>query len=321
MKKALSITACTLAAALIFPAFVSPAAAEEGFYNQLSVDEPLVHGNLAVYPVSLPGGGQKLGDILTLDEAMGTGKFKIAELEEGAEVNTLQVQNNTGKNVMLLAGEIVRGAKQDRIVSYDAVVPPGDRYDVACFCVEAGRWTEVSDRFSYKKEMAPGAIRATAQGNNDQGMVWSEVSKVNAATGNVNESDALTASYNDPKFKEKVAEYEKAFAAMAKDEDVVGVVVWSEGKIKAGDIFANHDLFAKMWPRLLTSYAMDAALSAELGVLASPATIKMRLAEMDSAARETTYEDDAQNRSTLKAADAAGYELEYDNKTVHLNMY
>ncbi len=320
MKRTLFTLSYAVAAALA-PAASAAAAAEAGYYDQFSIDEPVVYGNLAVYAVGLPGGGEKLGDVLTLDEAMAGGKFKIAELDEGAAVNTLQVTNDTGKHVVLLAGEIVRGAKQDRIVSYDTVVPPVGRYDVAAFCVEAGRWTEVSDRFQYDKEIAPASVRGAAQGKNDQGEVWAEVSKVNATTGNVNASDALTASYSDPKFKEKVAAYEKAFAALAADKDVVGVVVWSEGKIKTGDIFAGHDLFAKVWPRLVTSYAMDAALAGELGGVASPATIKMRLAELEAAARETTFEDENQNRASLKAADAEAYELEYKGKKVHVNIY
>ncbi len=185
----------------------------EDFYSELSVGKPLVHDNLAVYPVYLPGGGETIGDILTMGDAMETGKFKIAELEEGASVNTLGVTNDTGKHVVLLAGEMVRGAKQDRIISYDTVVPPVGRYNVDVFCVEAGRWTEVSDSFSYKKEIAPASVRGSAQGYNDQGMVWDAVSKCNAGVGVYTESDTLTASYDDEEFRARAEEYERPLKA------------------------------------------------------------------------------------------------------------
>jgi len=324
MKKYLLLMgAAALAAAIVVTIVAAPreARAADDFYSRLSVDEPVVYGNLAIYPLSLPGGGEKLGDFLTLDEAMATGKFSIKEKEEGAEVNSLQVNNKTGKPVVLFAGEMVRGAKQDRIVSNDTVIPPGAKASLDAFCVEAGRWEVVSDKFEYRKEMAPSSVRDVAQGKQDQGEVWSEVSKVNAAKGVATETDALTASYNDPAYQAKVKEYEEAFAKLADDNDVVGVVVVTEGEIKTGDVFGSHDLFKKLWPRLLTSYAMDATLSKELGGIMSPATVKMRLAELEKAQREETYKGDNESRTKAKAANAEAYEFDYGDKTVHVNLH
>jgi len=189
--------------------------AADDFYSELTVGEPEVHGNLAVYPIYLPGGGEKMDGLITMSEAMDTNRFKITELEDGAVVNSLEVRNNTGKNVVLLAGEIIRGAKQDRIVSYDTVVPPEGTFYVDAFCVEAGRWTEVSDNFAYNDEMAPSTIRGSAQGYGDQNKVWEEVSKCNAERGVFTESDALTASYSDEDYQETVAEYKEAFTDIA----------------------------------------------------------------------------------------------------------
>jgi hypothetical protein len=291
------------------------------FYSQLSVGKPAVYGNLAVYPVYLPGGGEKLGDVLTMAEAVEAGKFKIAELGEGASVNTLEVHNDTDKYVVLLAGEMVRGAKQDRIISFDVVVPPRGKVGVDAFCVEAGRWTEVSKHFEYEKEIAPASVRSAAQGKRDQNQVWAEVSKVNMERGAVTGTDALTASYDDPEFQADVKKYEKALKDLAKKKEVVGVIVVAEGKVKAGDVFANHDLFAAVWPRLLTSYAMDAALAGELGAVPPASSIESYLAQLEDAERERTYADELQNRSSLSAGEMAAYELEYKGKKVHVNMY
>jgi hypothetical protein len=295
--------------------------AADDFYSELTVGEPEVHGNLAVYPIYLPGGGEKMDDLLTMSEAMKTDRFKITELEDGAVVNSLEVRNNTGKNVVLLAGEIIRGAKQDRIVSYDTVVPPEGTFYIDAFCVEAGRWTEVSDNFAYNDEMAPSAIRGSAQGYGDQGKVWEEVSKCNAERGVFTESDALTASYSDEDYQEKVAEYKEAFENIADDKNVVGVIVVSGGEIQAGDIFAGHGLFAKVWPRLLTSFAMDAALSDELGEVPDVSEIEEYLAQLDQADSETVYEDDDLNRINLASDKVDAYEMEFKGKKLHLNLY
>ena len=319
MKKAI-VFLSVLSVAIFLTITAPTGAGDESFYSQLSVGQPAVHGNLAFYPVYLPGGGEKLGDVLTMAEAAETGKFKIAELEEGASVNSLAVHNDTDKHVVMLAGEMIRGAKQDRIISYDTVIPPGGKFDVDAFCVEAGRWTEVSEHFTHKKEMAPASVRATAQGKQDQGQVWAEVSKVNADRGTVTGTDALTASYDDPEFQADVKKYEKALADLAKKREVVGVLVVAEGKVKAGDVFANHDLFVAIWPQLLTSYAMDAALAGDLGDIPDVAAMETYLAQLEDAEREMTYEDAMQNRSSLSAGEMSAYELEYKGKKLHVNM-
>ncbi len=320
MKKAI-VFFSVLGVAIFLTTTAPTGAGDESFYSQLSVGEPVVHGNLAVYPVYLPGGGEKLGDVFTMAEAAETGRFKIAELEEGASVNSLEVHNDTDKYVVLLAGEMIRGAKQDRIISYDTVVPPGGKFDVDAFCVEAGRWTEVSEHFTDKKEMAPASVRAAAQGKQDQGQVWAEVSKVNAERGAVTGTDALTASYDDPEFQADVKKYEKALKGLAKKKEVVGVIVVAEGKVKAGDVFANHDLFAAVWPRLLTSYAMDAALAGELGDVPEVSAMEEYLAQLEDAEREETYADGLQNRSSLTKDEMSAYELEYKGRKMHLNLY
>jgi hypothetical protein len=319
VKKAI-VFLSVLGAAIFLTITAPTGAGDEDFYSQLSVGQPVIHGNLAVYPISLPGGGEKLGDVLTMAEAAETGKFKIAEIEEGAEVNTLEVHNNTDKHVVMLAGQMIRGAKQDRIISYDAVIPPGGKFDVDAFCVEAGRWTEVSKHFSYEKEIAPSIVRGTAQGGKDQGEVWAEVSKVNAARGAVTGTDALTASYDDPEFQADVKKYEKALKDLAKNREVVGVIVVAEGEVKAGDVFGNHDLFVAIWPQLLTSYAMDAALAGELGEVPEPSAIEEYMAQLEEAEREMTFEDEMQNRSSLSAGEMSAYELEYKGKKMHVNM-
>ena len=319
MKKAI-VSISVLSVAILLTITAPTGAGDESFYSRLSVGQPAVHGNLAFYPVYLPGGGEKLGDVLTMAEAAETGKFKIAELEEGASVNNLAVHNDTDKYVVLLAGEMIRGAKQDRIISYDTVIPPGGKFNVDAFCVEAGRWTEVSTHFSYNKEMAPAAVRATAQGKQDQGQVWAEVSKVNAERGAVTETDTLTASYDNAEFQADVKKYEKALADLAKKKEVVGVIVVAEGEVKAGDVFANHDLFAAVWPGLLTSYAMDAALAGDLGDIPDVAAMETYLAQLEEAEREMTFEDEMQNRSTLSAGEMSAYELEYKGKKLHVNM-
>ena len=66
----------------------------------------------------------------------------------GDQVNTLVLVNNSTKPLLLLAGEIVTGGKQDRVIAKDRIVPAGsDPIDLGVFCIEPGRWTEDTANF------------------------------------------------------------------------------------------------------------------------------------------------------------------------------
>ena len=56
--------------------------------------------------------------------------------------------NNSKRPLILLAGEIVTGGKQDRVIGKDRIIPAeSDPIDLGVFCVEPGRWVGSSDRF------------------------------------------------------------------------------------------------------------------------------------------------------------------------------
>jgi len=180
--------------------------------------EPIRHGNLTVFPV-VAAKTYPTGEFLTLDEGLRSGEVVVTEAgnvqglirgpgtpvirHEGAQVNRLVLANNSKRPLLLLAGEIVSGGKQDRVIGKDRIVPPeSDPVDLSVFCVEPGRWIATSEHFGASEAMygtvhgsvgravgtamaapAPMAImaqpsvRAKAMGDKDQGEVWAEVNK------------------------------------------------------------------------------------------------------------------------------------------------
>ena len=129
-------------------------------------------------------------------------------VSDDAEVNRLMVTNNSGKTLVLIAGEIIVGGKQDRIVGEDCVIASSNKpVPVNVYCVEHGRWTErssfgqsrtngtaASERRSAARAaaaaravlltlraaggMAAPNVRAKAQAEKSQDGVWSEVAKL-----------------------------------------------------------------------------------------------------------------------------------------------
>src|ERR1700686_3068181 len=125
--------------------------------------DPIRHGNLTVFPV-VAARSYPTGEFLTLDEGLRSGEVVVTEAgnvqglirrhtmppvrNDGAQVNRLVLVNNSKRPLLLLAGEIVTGGKQDRVIGKDRIVPPeSDPVDLSVFCVEPGRWVATSDRF------------------------------------------------------------------------------------------------------------------------------------------------------------------------------
>src|ERR1019366_1067186 len=112
-----------------------------------------------------------------------------------ADVNRLVLYNNSARPLLLLAGEIVTGGKQDRVIGLDRIVPPNTGpIDLGVFCVEPGRWVTSSNKFgSMGAQMAQPSVRTPAMAEHNQNSVWANVRASNAKMAN-NLSSADAAS-------------------------------------------------------------------------------------------------------------------------------
>jgi len=196
----------------------------------------------------------------------------------GATVNELALVNRSGKKLLLLAGEVIVGGKQDRIVQEDLIIPPVSvPVALNVFCVEHGRWSarnaghdsgggpvaqraapEASARFDSLGAVAHPKLRAAAQDKKAQGEVWSEVSKNNAKLGTANGTDTYQEVYSSKRVGAQMEDYLRALEREVLQPGVVGVVVARNGKPVWADVFASQRLFASYWPKLLKSYVVDA---------------------------------------------------------------
>ena len=307
--------------------------------SAFKVLEPIGHGNLTVFPV-VAFKSYATGDFLTLDEGLRSGEVVVTEYgnvrgllrrrttpamqHDIAEVNRLVLINNSKRPLLLLAGEIVTGGKQDRVIGKDRIVPSeSDPVDLSVFCVEPGRWVASSDHFgasgttyasgraggggvSSGTLMAQPSVRAKAMGDKDQNQVWAEVRKqqqsmtveVTAGASAVNADEIRsTSSYarvmENKDVKEKVDEVAKpieqnyqSLIKQLRDRKAVGVVVAVNGRIIWADVFASTDLLERYWPKLVRSYASEAVVTRAKGGEASLAEAEAFLGEREGR-RET----------------------------------
>src|SRR5215470_7041590 len=145
--------------------------------------DPVAYENISVFPVVAPY-GQDTSTFLTLEEGLASGEVQVRERgsEEmvrgrdgriiylpqysGASVNQLVLINRSKRPLLLLAGELVSGGKQDRIIGEDRVVPVGaPPLPLDVFCVEHGRWTGASSKFMASKTIVHPSVREQAAVN------------------------------------------------------------------------------------------------------------------------------------------------------------
>ena len=174
-----------------------------------------------------------------------------------------------GRQLLLLAGEIVTGGKQDRVIGADRIVAPHTgAIDLGVFCVEPGRWVESSAKFgSMGAQMAQPSVHTPAMAGRNQNQVWDNVRASNAKmaaalTGSEAVVVAGTSSYakvfeSEP-VKKRIAEYggaesERASLRELRGKGAAGVVVAVNGRVLWADVFASTELLSKYWPKLMRS--------------------------------------------------------------------
>ncbi len=225
--------------------------------------KPLRYRNLALLPVSIAPDEVDHTDYLTLDEGMKTEQVKIEEVSSEGTVNALTLRNMSQRPLFALAGEVVIGGKQDRIIGKTIVVARARATEVPVFCVERGRWDGRKADFSTAESIAHLKLRNVADFG-DQGEVWQEVSVKNAYRGASNSTDtyrdvALQKGAVEDYQKAIGAEYEKMFpGAKIEGEDIVGFAVAYNGQIVGIEAFRSPKLFTKLRRKLLHSYYVDA---------------------------------------------------------------
>jgi hypothetical protein len=242
-------------------------------------------------------------------------------------VNRLVLVNNSRRPLLLLAGEIVAGGKQDRVIGKDRIVPAeSDPVDLGVFCVEPGRWVATSEQFGASGSiygmkagsgggemggtlMAQPSVRAKAMADKDQSQVWAEVRKQQSAMAVEVQNRApaaapavaSTSSY--ARVMENV-EVKKQVDAVAKpieqnyqslikqlrDRNAVGVVVAMNGRIIWADVFASTNLLEKYWPKLVRSYASEAVVTRAKGPEVGEKQAQAFLENMDG--RKETIESE-----------------------------
>ena len=213
--------------------------------------------NLRIYPLTYTG-NQK--SFTSFSDALDKDCVVVKEKNEG-EVNTIMVKNKSNSRIFVMAGEVVKGAKQDRMIENDMLIPPNSGWlEVACFCTEHGRWSGSTKEFGKADINVSPSVRVNARKEKDQSEVWAKVAENQEdIMGAQSSTGAFRHIYEDKQYQNNRDNYYKKLKDLpGKNSSVKGVLVCVGGDILCVDLFSSNDLLEDLWPKLLDSYIVEA---------------------------------------------------------------
>jgi len=288
---------------------------------------PVTYQSLTIIPLALSENRQT---ILSFDEALNRNCLKITEID-GGRVNELAIENFSDCPVFIMAGEILTGCKQDRILQNDLLLSPhSGKVEIAAFCVEPGRWQEKSDKFSSGKSITPPSLRQVAKETSSQESVWSSVRtnlKSCSKAAGAQDLDTLGSQsmqriYESKKVDGVIQNSSGYFAGLPdKYPAMNGVVVAINGRILCADLFTNRKLFRKMWSKLLYSYCLESLKGGEWDSSISKRQVTGFLNQAQSAELETMAYPESGWLYSLEHPRISGSALLVRNNLIHSALY
>jgi len=246
--------------------------------QSVEVTPPRQAGTLQVFGLHWPNPSRLA--YRTLDEGLTSGDLALSEQTELGQVQTIRVVNRAPDQALLLAGEQLVGAKQDRVLNVSVLVAGQTTLAVPVSCVEAGRWHYRSAAFASAGTLAHGALRrlicrhtgesyrAGETPASRQTEVWHEVAGKLSTLGTVSATGALQQAYVD---------YRGRLAAdrLPAPEGASGAAFSRGGRLLGVDLFDQPATLKQLWSKLVQSYTLDALGHADAPApLMSPAWVR-----------------------------------------------
>ncbi len=233
----------------------------------ITIGAPQTHRNLTVFPL-MAAGAPELPYAL-LGDALEAGTVRIGEVGQGT-VPTLAAKNVGDTDVLVLDGEQLIGARQNRMTNRSILLAARSTTEIPVSCMEHGRWHFESPAMQPAPQHSPAKVRRRARElealhvragevaapsmlREAQGAVWEAIADTEAKLGMYSPTGAMDALYvgSGPQLEEMT----RAFPA---SEGQVGLLAFVEGVPLGMDLVGGRGLYARLHARLLRGYVLDA---------------------------------------------------------------
>ena len=293
--------------------------------GELKLGDAIHHQNLTIFPLLKTNGSK--ADYVLLKTALESNVVEVEETSEEGSVHELLLHNRGDKPVLIPEGEILSGAKQNRVINITILVAAHATIRVPVSCVERGRWRFTSRHFESthyahpklrgKKMKSVMECRAQfGEARSDQGEVWDEVEEHLSDLDACSPTDSVTDGYKNS--EKRIKSYREKFSL---PEKTAGVLVCSGNEIVGMDCYDSPEIFKQCWERLADSYFMEAISDS----LNKPTTPKQNAEEfLDHAKRPIELCDPSLglgNELMIKTGELSGTGVWYDDSLCHFSVF
>jgi hypothetical protein len=233
-------------------------------FARITIGTPVTFGNLTLFPLLRPD-VNGAPDYLLLEEAIAQGLARVTELTAVGSVPELRFENDSERPVLLLDGEELIGAKQNRVLNLTVLAPAKQSIVIPVSCVEAGRWHAEAPDFktaehilysrarAHRTAQVTASMRGSGTRRSNQSAIWDDIAQKSLRMNAHSSTGAMSAVYE--KHAQWVEEYVNAFAS---DPLQAGVIFVISGSCIGVDLFDNPATLRRLFPKLIRSYALDA---------------------------------------------------------------
>ncbi len=245
----------------------------KGELRGFAISKPINYKNLQIFAINGTATAENISYV-TLKMAM---ENKWVKIIETSNVNELEISNLSDKVIFINAGDIVKGGKQDRTLTYDMIIGPNSKHEkISSFCVESQRWSkrdgESAQAFgSNTKMLTSRKLKIASKKENNQQKVWESVTdqteKLNYnvskyADKNVDvksqhSQSSLELALDNKELNVMREEYKKQFINLI-DEETIGFAYAINGELYTVDIYNNKKLFGYLYEKLLDAAIVEA---------------------------------------------------------------
>jgi len=235
------------------------------FIASIEFGEVQSHGKMFVAPLFSPK--DEGPEYITLREALSGKQLIVTEVDEAGSVSEVTVINRAEVAVLLLDGEELTGAKQNRVLNTTILLPPGSETVIPVSCTEQGRWFYTSDLFSdsgvvmnaslrqVKTRSVTRSLECSRQFFSDQDAVWDGIHEFSKVAECLSPTEALKDVVESR--DEELEDFSSAFELMPRQR---GLFVFINDKPVGFDIVSRESAYRDYHRKLVRSYAMDAVL-------------------------------------------------------------
>lgn len=292
------------------------------YISKLNLGAVKEFGDMSVIPIFTPIKGP---EYLTLKEALDADQLIITEIDESGRVSELKVKNTGDVPVLLLDGEEIIGAKQNRVLNTTILVAAGAEIEVPVSCTEQGRWSYRSRRFTDSDVIAAHRVRRSKsrsvhlnlknEGNyrSNQMEVWNEIDEISMDAKVKSPTRAMKDVYNTRSGDLK--EYMEAFTP---EENQKGIMVLINGEVAGFEVLSSEKAYKLLHNKLIKSYAMEAILSHQEKSVPNDAKQAETFIDEAKQSEETSYKSLGYGCDhRFSGVKLSGSSLIYDANVIH----